>query len=76
MAASTPTDDVGLVGPRAAATAPALRLPATAAGRHIHFHRLGGVAAAARAVDDGRVDVVLVDGTRLIVRTLALAARR
>ena len=42
----TPTDDVGLVGSRAAATAPALRLEARAAGRHIRLHRLGSVAAA------------------------------
>jgi ABC-2 type transport system permease protein len=65
---ATPTDDVGLVGPRAAATAPALRLAARTAGRHIQLHRLESVPAASRAVRDGRADVVLVDGSRLIVK--------
>ena len=64
----TPTDDIGLVGTRAAAMAPALRLEARAADRRVHLHRLAGVAAASRAVRDGRVDVALVDGSRLIVR--------
>ncbi len=65
---SKPTDDVGLVGPRAAALAPALRLEAAAAGRRVRLQRLGGAAAAAHAVRAGDVDVAVVDGTRLIVR--------
>lgn len=64
----TPTDHVGLVGPRAVAMAPALRLEARAEGRRVQIHRLGDVAAARRAVDAGDVDVALVDGMRLIVR--------
>ena len=64
----TPTDDVGLVGSRAVAMVPALRLEARSAGRRVHLHRLGTVAAAKRAVRDGRLDVALVDGSRLIVR--------
>jgi ABC-2 type transport system permease protein len=64
----TPTDDVGLVGARAAAMAPALRVEARSAGRRVHLHRLDTVAAATRAVRDGRLDVALVDGSRLIVR--------
>jgi ABC-2 type transport system permease protein len=64
----TPTDDVGLVGERAAATASTLRLEARAAGRRIRLERHGSVAAASRAVDDGRLDVALVDGSRLIVK--------
>lgn len=64
----TPTDDVGLVGARSDAMAPALRLEAHAARRRIHLQRFASVAAASRAVDDGHVDVALVDGSRLIVR--------
>jgi ABC-2 type transport system permease protein len=66
--ASTPTDDVGLVGARAAETAPALRLQARSEGRRVRLHRLGSVGAAIKAVDAGSVDVALVDGSRLIVR--------
>jgi ABC-2 type transport system permease protein len=63
-----PTDHVGLVGPRATAMAPALRLEARAAGRRIRLQTLGSAAAASRAVHAGDVDVALVDGTRLVVQ--------
>jgi ABC-2 type transport system permease protein len=65
---ATPADDVGLVGPRAVALAPALRFEARAAGRRVGLHRLADVAAARRAVDDGRIDVAVIDGSRLLVR--------
>ena len=64
----TPTDDVALVGTRSVAMAPALQLQAEAAGRAVDIHRLRTVASARRAVDDGSVDVALVDGARLIVK--------
>jgi ABC-2 type transport system permease protein len=63
----TPTDHVALVGERAVALAPALQAEARAAGRRVVLHRPGSVAAASEAVEDGRVDVALVDGSRLIV---------
>lgn len=63
----TPTDSYGLVGQRAVAVAPALRLQAQAAGRKAHVHRLRDRAAASRAVRDGEVDVAIVDG-RLLVK--------
>jgi ABC-2 type transport system permease protein len=62
----TPTDDFGLVGPRAAALAPALRLADQADGRKARIHRLRDRAAAERAVREGDLDVAIVDG-RLVV---------
>ena len=62
-----PTDDFGLVGPRAAALAPALRLADQADGRRTRIHRLRDRAAAERAVLEGDVDVAIVDG-RLLVK--------
>ena len=63
----TPTDDFGVVGPRAVALAPALRLADRADGRKARIHRLGDRAAAARAVREGDVDVAIVEG-RLVVK--------
>ena len=62
----TPTDDFGLVGPRAAALAPALRLADEADGRRARIHRLHDRAAAERAVREGEVDVAIAGG-RLVV---------
>ena len=62
----TPTDDFGLVGPRAVALAPALRIGEKADGRRAHVHRLRDRAAAERALREGDVDVAIVDG-RLMV---------
>lgn len=62
----TPTDDFGLVGPRAVALAPALRLADQADGRKARIHRLRDRAVAERAVREGDVDVAIVDG-RLVV---------
>ena len=63
----TPTDDFGLVGPRAVALAPALRIGEQADGRRARLHRLRDRAAAERALREGDVDVAIVDG-RLIVK--------
>jgi len=63
---STPTDDFGLVGPRAVALAPALRLGEQDDGRQARIHRLHDRAAAVRALSNGDVDVAIVDG-RLMV---------
>ena len=62
----TPTDDFGVVGPRAAALAPALRLAAQAEDRKAGIHRLGDRAAAERALRDGQVDVAIVAGTLVV----------
>ena len=63
----TPTDDFGLVGARAAAVAPALRLADRAERRDTRIHSLPDRAAAERAVRAGDVDVAIV-GDRLIVK--------
>ena len=63
----TPTDDFGLVGARAVALEPALRLASHAEDREARIHRLRDRAAAERAVRDGDVDVAIVDG-RLVVK--------
>jgi ABC-2 type transport system permease protein len=57
----TPTDDFGLVGARAAALAPALRLAAEPDDRKVRVRPLADRAAAVRAVRDGDVDVAIVD---------------
>jgi ABC-2 type transport system permease protein len=62
----TPTDEFGLVGSRAVALAPALRLADQADGRKARIHRFGDRANAERALGDGDVDAVILDG-RLIV---------
>ena len=62
----TPTDDFGLVGSRAVALAPSLRLADQADGRKARIHRLRDRAAAERALGEGDVDAVILDG-RLIV---------
>ena len=64
---STPTDDFGLVGARAAALEPALVLAGRAEDREARVHRLRDRATAERAVRDGDVDVAIVDG-RLLVK--------
>jgi ABC-2 type transport system permease protein len=65
----TPTDDVGLVGPRSVALEPAIRLQAKAAGRRVHLHPLANATAASRALRAGSIDVVLLDGSRILVKT-------
>lgn len=73
----TPTDDFGLVGPRAVALAPALRAGEQADGRRARIHRLRDRPAAERALRDDDVDVAIVDG-RLIVeedRSTSLSVR-
>jgi ABC-2 type transport system permease protein len=68
-----PTDDFGVVGPRAVALAPALRLADRAEDRTARIHRLHDRAAAERAVRQRDVDVAIVDG-RLVVKESRSAA--
>ena len=65
---STPHDDIGLVGARAAAFEPVIRVQAQALGQRVRLKRFAGVAAATRAVDDGTLDAALVDGRQVIVK--------
>jgi ABC-2 type transport system permease protein len=64
---STPTDDFALVGARAVAVEPALRMADEAEDRETRIHKLRDRAAAERALRDGDVDVAIVDG-RLVVK--------
>jgi ABC-2 type transport system permease protein len=65
----TPTDDIALVGARSAALGPAIRLQAKQEGRRARLHPMTSATAATRSLRDGKVDVALVDGTRIIVKT-------
>ncbi len=69
LSGRTPTDDVGLVGTRSVALEPAIRLQAKAAGRRVHLHPLASATAASREVRDGSVDIVLLDASRILVKT-------
>ena len=68
VSSGTPSDDVGLVGARAIALQPAIRLQAQAAGRRVRLHPLASTTAASRALRDGTIDVALLDGGRLLVK--------
>ncbi|MGZ4277557.1 MAG: ABC transporter permease [Solirubrobacteraceae bacterium] len=70
----TPTDDVGLVGPRSVALEPAITAQARVAGRRIRLKRLAGAAAARRALRDGAIDVALLDGRAIVVKRSRTAA--
>jgi hypothetical protein len=69
LTGSTPTDDVGLVGTRSVALEPAIRLQAEAAGRRVHLHPLASATAASRALRGGSIDVVLLNRSRILVKT-------
>jgi ABC-2 type transport system permease protein len=69
LTGGTQTDDIGVVGPRSVAMEPAIRLQAQAAGRRVHLHRLASAATASRAVRDGSIDVGLLDGSRIMIKT-------
>ncbi|MGZ6661013.1 MAG: hypothetical protein ACXVHL_26995 [Solirubrobacteraceae bacterium] len=69
LSGRTPTDDVGLVGPRSVALEPAIRLQAKASGRRVHLHPLANATAASRALRGGSIDVALLDGSRILVKT-------
>jgi ABC-2 type transport system permease protein len=70
----TPTDKIGLVGPRSVALQPAIQLEARAAGRRARLDQLSGPAAADRAVRNGTIAVALIDGTRILVKSLRTSA--
>jgi ABC-2 type transport system permease protein len=65
----TPTDDVGLVGARSVAIAPAIEMQAHAAGRRVHLSRPASALAASQALRDGSIDVAVLDGSRILVKT-------
>jgi len=69
LSGQTPTDDIGLVGPRSTMLAPAIRLQAQAADRRARILDFSGLPAARRALRHGSIDVALIDGARIVVRT-------
>lgn len=69
LSGRTPTDKIGLAGPRSAAPGGAIRLEARVAGRKVRLRSYAGAAAAARAVRRGEVSLALVDGSRVLVKS-------
>jgi len=69
LSGHTPTDNVGLVGARSVALQPAIQLQSQAAGRRVHLHLLTSSAAATAALRSGSIDMVLLDGSRILVKT-------
>jgi ABC-2 type transport system permease protein len=77
LTGGTPTDKIGLVGPRSVALKRAIQLEAKAAGRHVQLYELSTQATAARDVRNGTFGVALVDGSRMLVKSSrSLAAVR
>ena len=74
LSGHTPTDKIGLVGPRSIAMEPAIRLEARAAGRYARLARISSLAAARRAVRNGTVAVALIEGNRILVKDLPSSA--
>jgi ABC-2 type transport system permease protein len=70
----TPTDDVGLVGARAAALGPAIQAQARVSGRRARVRVLASVATATRDVRSGTIDIAVIDGSRLVVKSSASRA--
>ena len=64
-----PTDDIALVGTRSAALGPAIQLQAKQEGRRARLHPMASATAATRSLRDGKVDVALVDGSRILVKS-------
>ncbi len=69
LSGTTPTDNIGLVGPRSLAVESAVRLQARAAGRRVRIRVLASRSAASLAVREGDLAVALIDGSRLLVKS-------
>ena len=65
----TPTDDFALVGAHSAALGPAIQLQAKQMGRRARLHAMAGATAATRSLQEGKVDVALIDGNRILVKS-------
>jgi ABC-2 type transport system permease protein len=65
----TPTDDVGLVGARSVALESAIQAQAKVAGRRVQLRPFTTAPAAERAVRRGAIDLALLDGSRIVVKT-------
>lgn len=69
LTGQTPTDDIALVGARSAALQPAVQLQAKEMGRNARVHRTESGTTASRWLRDGTVDVALLDGSRILVKS-------
>ena len=65
----TPTDDIALVGARSAALQPAVQLQAKEMGRKARVRRTESGTTASHWLRDGTVDVALLDGSRILVKS-------
>lgn len=63
----TPTDDIVLVGARSAALRPAIQLRAREAGRRARVRETESATVATRWLRSGKVDLALIDGSRIVV---------
>lgn len=64
----TPTYDLGLLGEASAPLGRLVSLTAPSQGARIRTQAVGDLSAAERALADGRLDAVMVDGRRLLVK--------
>ncbi len=69
LSGPTSTADVAVVGAASLHLEPVIRAEARHSGQRIRLERLDSEAAAARAVRSGTVDVALIDGHRLLVKS-------
>ncbi|MHB1835646.1 MAG: ABC transporter permease, partial [Solirubrobacteraceae bacterium] len=69
LGGGTATDQIGLVGARSVALGPAIELHARAADRRARLHTFQSLAAARTAVRAGTVELALLDGSRMLVKT-------
>ena len=69
LSGHTPTDRVGVVGARAVALEPAIRLQARAAGRGVRLTQLSDAKAASRALHDGTIAVALIGASQIVVKS-------
>jgi ABC-2 type transport system permease protein len=69
LSGGTPTDDIALVGARSVAIQPAIQLQAKEMGRRARVHQTTSTATASSWLRDGTVDVALIDGRRMLVKS-------
>lgn len=69
LSSGTPTDDIALVGAHPAVLRPVIELQAREMGRRARVRETESETTAARWVRDGAIDVALINGRRILVKT-------
>lgn len=69
LSSGTPTDDIALVGAHSAVLRPVIELQAREMGRRARVRETESETTAARWVRDGTIDVALINGRRILVKT-------